>query len=67
MRSMTVRSLQTGAPIPGATVRVSSLTGTTDAAGNYAIAGIPPGAHQAEASAPGFISRPRMECCVRQA
>ncbi|MFN8633984.1 MAG: carboxypeptidase-like regulatory domain-containing protein [Chloroflexota bacterium] len=53
----TVRSLISGAPIPGATVRVNGLTGTTDANGAFLIQGIDVGAYQATASAPGFTSQ----------
>jgi uncharacterized protein YfaP (DUF2135 family) len=50
-----VRSLVTGAPIPGATVILNGFTANTDAAGAFNIVGIPPGTYQATASAPGFI------------
>jgi hypothetical protein len=52
-----VRSLVTGAPLPGATVRLNGFTAITDAAGAYSIADIPPGSYQVEASAPGFIAQ----------
>lgn len=47
----------TGAPIPGATVRLNGFTATTDAAGGFSLGGIPPGSYQVEASAPGFTSQ----------
>ena len=53
----TVRSLVTGAPIPGATVVLNGVTTTTDAGGAFNFAGIPPGTYQATASAPGFITQ----------
>ena len=52
-----VRSLVTGAPIPGATVTANGFTATTDAAGAYNIAGLPPGTYQVTASAAGFITQ----------
>jgi uncharacterized protein YfaP (DUF2135 family) len=52
-----VRSLVTGAPISGATVRLNGFTATTDSGGAFTIANVPPGSYQAEASAPGFISQ----------
>jgi uncharacterized protein YfaP (DUF2135 family) len=52
-----VRSLVTGTPISGATVRLNGFTATTDSGGAFTIANVPPGSYQAEASAPGFISQ----------
>jgi hypothetical protein len=54
-----VSSLLTGAPIPGATVSVlgTSFSATTNVAGSYSIAGIPPGTYQVQASAPGFTTQ----------
>ena len=52
-----VRSLLTGDPISGATVRLNGFTTTTDSGGAFTIANVPPGSYQAEASAPGFISQ----------
>lgn len=52
-----VRSLVTGAPIPGATVTANGFTATTDTGGGYSIAGLPPGTYQVTASAANFISQ----------
>ena len=52
-----VRSLVTGAPIPGATVTLNGFASTTDAGGAFNIGGMPPGTYQATASMPGFISQ----------
>ncbi|HSE96698.1 MAG TPA: carboxypeptidase regulatory-like domain-containing protein, partial [Blastocatellia bacterium] len=49
-----------GAVIPGATVTLrdqntgATRTVTTDAAGNYSVAGVPPGTYKIEVEAPGF-------------
>ncbi|HET9530313.1 MAG TPA: carboxypeptidase regulatory-like domain-containing protein, partial [Blastocatellia bacterium] len=49
-----------GAVIPGATVTIkdqstgATRTVTTDAAGNYSVAGLPPGTYKIEVDAPGF-------------
>lgn len=50
-----VRSLVTGAAIPGATVTLNGFSVVTDASGAFNIGGVPPGTYQAAASAPGFI------------
>ena len=52
-----VRSLFTGAPIPGATVTLNGFAAPTDAGGAFNIIGVPPGTYQATALAPGFIGQ----------
>lgn len=52
-----VRSVQDGTPIPNATVQVAGFSAATNAGGGFAIGGIPPGAYQATATAPGRIGQ----------
>jgi hypothetical protein len=53
----TVRNGATSAPIPGATVRVGSLTATTDANGRFSLAGLRTGSATLEVSASGFVTQ----------
>jgi hypothetical protein len=52
-----------GAVLPGVTVTVrntetrATRTATTDSAGRYAVAGLPPGKYLIEATVPGFMSQ----------
>jgi uncharacterized membrane protein len=45
-----------GSPIVGATVTDGARTTTTDASGEYTIAGVPPGSHEVTASKEGYES-----------
>jgi thermitase len=52
----TVTAAGGGSPIAGATVTDGTRTTTTDASGEYTIAGVPPGTYQVTASKPGYES-----------
>jgi Carboxypeptidase regulatory-like domain/Calcineurin-like phosphoesterase len=51
----TVTDNGTGQPIQGATVSYSGGIATTDAAGAYRLANVPPGTYSATATAPGYV------------
>ncbi len=51
-----VTDAATGASLAGATVTDGTRTATTDASGNYTIAGVPEGSYTVGASASGYIS-----------
>ena len=50
----TVTDSNTGATVAGATVSFSGGSATTDATGNYAFAGVPPGSYTVTANATGY-------------
>jgi subtilisin family serine protease len=52
----TVTNAEDGSPVAGAMVTDGTRTTTTDAAGEYTIANVPPGAYKVTASKPGYYS-----------